>query len=356
MKKHVVFVVPKLAGGGAERVMAMLANQMVIQGISVTFLMTLDSEKKYDLDNRIGIVVNKGKKSPLAQMLFIRKYAALHKNNTFISFFTYQNIYLLLATKLLKCKVIVSERNDPRRTTHGRKSMEVLRKFLYAGASNVVFQTRDAKEYFDKRIQKKGIIIENPLSIEDLPEIYDGNREKNIVAVARINKQKNLPMMMKALASVFATRNDYCFKLYGQCEPGDEQLVEDLKGMTVQLGISEKVKFVGFRSNVSELIRKDALYVSSSDFEGISNSMLEALAIGLPAVCTDCPVGGARMYIKNGKNGFLTPVGDDKCFSQAILDTIEHYEKMESEAKKCAQQLRNQLKISSICEKWIKLI
>ena len=65
------------------------------------------------------------------------------------------------------------------------------------------------------------------------------------------------------------------------------------------------------------------MFVSSSDFEGISNSMLEALGMGLPVVVTDCPVGGARMVIKSGENGILVPVGDTQAMYEAMRSVLK---------------------------------
>lgn len=61
------------------------------------------------------------------------------------------------------------------------------------------------------------------------------------------------------------------------------------------------------------------MFVLSSDYEGISNSMIEALAMGIPVISTDCPAGGSRMYIKNNENGILVPVGDKKALAEAMM-------------------------------------
>ena len=76
-------------------------------------------------------------------------------------------------------------------------------------------------------------------------------------------------------------------------------------------------------SNILEKVAPCYMYVSSSDFEGISNSMLEALGMGLPTVVTDCPVGGARMVINSGENGILVPVGDTKAMYEAMRSILK---------------------------------
>ena len=353
MSDKVVFIVPCLRSGGAERVMVLLANAMVEKVNKVVFLFTMDDVKSYTLDKHIEIIINYKNRDFIGQIAFIRKYMKENQNAVFISFFTYQNLYSLMAKCLLPIKVIVSERNDPRRTLYGRKTLEIIRNYLYTKANMIVFQTEDAMHYFSKQIQSKGIIICNPLS--SLPEIYDGEREKRIVAVARLNKQKNLPMLISGVAEFLLKNPEYCLEIYGEGDPRDPDMRDDLKRLAQSKGIINQIKLMGFVPNASEAIRRASLYVSTSNYEGISNSMLEALAMGLPCVCTDCPVGGARMFIKNGVNGYLVPVGDEKAFSDAIFRVFSNKE-WQLTCRVEASQLRDRLSINVITDEWIKVI
>ena len=116
-----------------------------------------------------------------------------------------------------------------------------------------------------------------------------------------------------------------------------------------ELNISDNVKFMGQKANVQTYIVNASVFVSSSDFEGMSNSMLEAMAIGLPVVCTDCPIGGARMVIKNNINGILTPVGDDRIFADEIIGLLKNPEKAKRLGKQ-ASELREQLNVKKIAK------
>ena len=122
-----------------------------------------------------------------------------------------------------------------------------------------------------------------------------------------------------------------------------------------QLGISEAVKFHGFSSEIHKIMAESAIYVSSSDYEGISNSMLEALAIGIPAVCTDCPVGGARMYIRDGENGYLIPVGDADVMADRMLALMEDKKLGESFSKESVK-IREELTDDRIFGMWKALL
>ena len=93
----------------------------------------------------------------------------------------------------------------------------------------------------------------------------------------------------------------------------------------------------------------------ASDYEGISNAMLEAMALGLPVVCTDCPVGGARMFIRNGENGWLTPVGDENALASAMLRVIEQ-PFGQTQLDCSARRLRHDLSSVEISKMWKELL
>lgn len=110
--------------------------------------------------------------------------------------------------------------------------------------------------------------------------------------------------------------------------------------------------FRGFSSHVLADIRTAAMYVLSSDYEGISNSMLEAMALGLPVIATDCPIGGSRMYIRDGVNGLLVPVGDEEALARAmgrLADEPAFGESLGREAVK----LRGELTTAKIADKFL---
>lgn len=155
MKDKIVFVVPCLRSGGAERVMILLANSLVEKGYRIEFIFTMDDVVSYELNPQIAISINYRNRNPLGQIKFIRKYMRQNKDAIYISFFTYQNLYTLIAKTFLPIKVVVSERNDPRKTLYGRRGLEWLRSVLYSGAYKVVFQIRGSKTVFFKKNTKQ---------------------------------------------------------------------------------------------------------------------------------------------------------------------------------------------------------
>ena len=202
---------------------------------------------------------------------------------------------------------------------------------------------------FPKSVQKKGIIIPNPIN-GNLPERYVGERRKAIVAACRLHPQKNLPMLIEAFYLIHKSYPEYILEIYGQ---GAEK--EKIENLAKKLGIEDRIYMPGFIDNILDKINSAAMYVSSSDYEGISNSMLEALALGVPSVVTDCPVGGARMMINDGENGILVPVGDATKFAQSmdrILRDKEFAEKLSTNA----YRIREKLPLKAIAQEWLKLM
>ena len=109
------------------------------------------------------------------------------------------------------------------------------------------------------------------------------------------------------------------------------------------------------RKDIHDYIKNYAMFVSSSDFEGMSNSMLEAMAMGLPCVCTDCPAGGARAVIKDGENGLLTPVGDSHTFYLAMKKITENPE-LADKLSENSVKIRDEQSVDKIIKKWMELI
>ena len=174
--------------------------------------------------------------------------------------------------------------------------------------------------------------------------------KKRIIAVNRITKQKNLPMLIKAFDLVKDKFPDYKLHIYGRGEAENE-----IRQLIAQLNLNSRVELKGFSNNIYEEIKKSRLYVISSDYEGLSNSMLEALAIGIPVIATDCPIGGAKEYITDGVNGMLVNCGDIQVLSKKIellLMNDEMSKKFSTESIK----IRKQLNPDRIVNIWEQLI
>lgn len=304
--KRVVFVNSSLTDGGSEKVMTLLANQMVENGYEVTMILVRNKKRTYEISSKIHCIQldYKFKNKPFIMVSRIFKLRNIFKDinpNCIVSFMIDINIITLIASLGLNIKVIVSERANP--FIRKGRFIKMGEKVLYPLADKIVVQTEMVKEYFNPKVRRKCITIPNPINISK--KYSTKIKEKKIIAVGRMTEQKNFKMLIDAYYLFSKDNLEYDLYIYGE-----GPLKKDLIQYTKKIGIENRVKFPGYVKNMNEIMASSSLYISSSNFEGISNAMLEALALGVPTICTDCPVGGARMVIRNNENGILIPVND----------------------------------------------
>lgn len=337
----IVFVVPDMAGGGTEHVISLLANEYVKQGIDTAILSFAGSQQAYPLDERVetvsaGAPSGGSAKVRLQRLAFMREYFKKNKGCYIFSFSTIGTGFIVLSTLGMKRKMLVSERTDPRSCDH-----KPYRNFFYLFADRLVCQTQEAIACFPKVLQKKACVIGNPIE-DDLPTRYEGVRRKKIVTAGRLEPVKNHRMLIEAFGMFVKSHPDYTLDLYGK-----GSLEEELRDYAASLGLEDKVVFHGFCKNVKEEIRDCSMFVLSSDYEGVSNSMIEALAMGMPVIATDCPIGGSRTYIENGKNGLLVSVNNAEEMKNAMTK-IANNSKLSDNISKNAEKVRKQCSISKI--------
>lgn len=392
-KKKVLFFIDSLGGGGAERVVSVLANNMVSRGYSVTIVMLWKRKIAYSIENSIDVVFSDdltissmygkivrktftfwtqfrqrvyvpffrriGKKDKLPKwnetsFYFYATYAMpyrelLKKNKgcTAFGFLIRSNISLLMAAKGTGVKTVYCERNNPVRPDMPKNIMKI-RDRIYKRCDAAVFQTNEELEYYTK-IKGKKAVIPNPLN-DNLPERFTGERRHEIVNFCRLSKQKRIPLLIDAFAMLLNDYPDYTLCVYGNGEEKDN-ILEYIK----ENHLENKVFIEPFAKDIHDKIKDAAMFAFTSDFEGLSNSMLEAMAIGLPCVCTDCDGGGARMMIEDHVNGLLVPKGDVNAVYKAMKEIIED-KKLAERLSINASKLRDELSVDKIVDKWIEMI
>ena len=351
----IAFITRSLAGGGAERVVSVLANSLSEnkEVSEVDIISIIEDKVTYPVNDKVKYYANASQRNGKINRVFqrysfLRKYLKKVNPDIVISFCTQINIYSILANHGMKGKLIISERNDPNRDPV-QAYVRKLRNLIYKLCKNAVFQTPDAKAYFKNIIKGKKTVIMNPIK-NNLPDQFVGKRENRIVSVARLTDVKNHDLLIKAFSNILKKHPDYNLEIYGE---GPEK--DNLQNLIKRLGIADHVFLKGFVNNVHGEIVSAACFVLPSNYEGISNSMIEALGMGIPSVCTDCPIGGARMMIENGVNGLLVPVGDQQAIENAICRIIEDQEfsdKLSLESVK----IKDKLTPEKISREWMNFI
>lgn len=354
--KKIVFAMPQLFGGGAERVVAALVDQISRMDDCQVHLITYirDPEKDYPVEARvIRHSMEAGGESAIRRILgkirFLRRTVRDIQPDCVVSLAGPAMITLLvLAMHGMGIPLVLSERNDPKSYPKPRY-LRVLRTWAYRCSDAMVFQTHEAMSFFPASIQRKGTVISNPLTAR-LPEPYTGFREPRIVTSCRLTPQKNLDLMIDAFSDIARDFPGYTLDIYGD---GPEKARLDAKIRSMEL--SGRVILHGYSSRIYADIGKASLFVSSSDYEGISNSMLEAIALGIPTVCTDCPAGGARETIVHGCNGLLVPVRDREKLATAMASLLSDRTLADRIGRE-GVGLREKNSIASIAQQWMGVI
>lgn len=324
----------KMNDGGAERTMANIANYMVSCGHEVIVVTTYLNDDEYELDNRIKRVISE----PAADMLqgnrvhnFISRFTTLRnvwkteKPDVIFSYLGKNNLMAVGTSRGLRVSTAVGVVATPSEEYY-TKMQAFLAKFLFRYADGVVLQTKASMDFFPKAVLKKAVILKNPTSKEFDLERYEGERDKVIVSVGRVDENKNHELIIDAFANIAKDYPDYQLVIYG-----DGDLRQPLINKVNEMGLSSQIKLPGRISNVAEHIKKATVFVLSSNTEGSPNVLIEAMMLGLPVISTDCPCGGPAELIADGVNGLLTPVGNVKNMQdclQKILSNLHFAEQI----------------------------
>lgn len=319
----ICFLTSTINYGGATKILIEVANYLAnYHDVSIVYYGD-DNNTFYRIDDKVNLhrasvtKCNIRKIRLLTQMRLIRKSIHKLKPDVVIAFGNTEKIMAIAGTIGEKTKVIISERQDPFNYNPSKKRNMWLRYIL---ADGCVFQTEGAAKYFPRSVQNKAIVIPNFIFQEKRAFVPIGEKEKVISFSARFElKQKRQDVMIEAFYMVHQEFPEWKLVFYGDGE--DQKYIEN---MVNEKALQENVVFAGKVAGVLDKIYESAMFVISSDYEGIPNALLEAMGLGIPCVSTDCSPGGARLLIQNEENGMLVPVDNPKALSDAIKHLIRN--------------------------------
>ena len=403
MEKEVVILLEEL-GGGVARVVSVLSEKLVKEGFKVYIIPTLQPKEeilsdqvsfpesgvslyyiKNDKLDRGNVELSKklitasakiriristkitGKASEKAviqkrygEKLYVRvqlfkRFLTNHPDAVILAFANQPAWITSLTLKIgrFKNKFIFSERSNPIVEASNRTALAFINR-MFSRTDAMVFQTPDAMEWYAEKIKINGKVIFNPVK-QDLPEPYDGVRKKSVVNFCRIDSPKNLPLLVEAFSKIHNEHPEYELYIYGDDAGHTPEHTVRFKQSINNSGCEQAIHILPARPDVHSVVNDFGMFVSSSDYEGMSNSMLEAMAMGLPTVCTDCPIGGARAIIRDHENGILTPVGDADALYSAMKEIAEDPQ-LARKLSENGRKIREQLSPDRIAEEWISLI
>lgn len=352
MRKRIVFVNSSLTGGGSERVMSLVANYCAENECDVEMLLLREKERTFPVVPEIRVVQFKSKLGKIRLLLSrlkrIRQEVKQFNADTVVAFMDDISLFTVLALVGTRKKIVISVRNDPNRPDK-RVYYYITKYITMPLVQKIVFQTEQAMRCFGKIGQMKGVVIPNPINAEIEGE-WDGIESKEIVAIGRIVPQKRYDIIIDAFQEFHEDHPEYFLSIYG-----DGPELERYKSLVNSKDASGYVSFKGFHNDVLSVLKEARAYISCSDFEGISNTMIEALAVGVPTICTDCPIGGAAMMINDCTNGLLIPVNNVKAAAEALRKVVDD-EGFSLTISHNAVRVRSKYSMRNIGEKWMGVL
>ena len=340
--------------GGAERQIILLSNQLALRGHHVTLCVLAENKSTYPINKNVDIVDCTKEKGPglvriIYRLRYLRKLAKEVNPDVIINY-NLQSAYLSLTLpKKLRGKVVYSERGDPYDEEYSGL-LKIIRDYTVAHMDGLVFQSEGARDFFPIKIRNKSIVIHNsvnvPLDIYPIP----AEREKRIVSVGRLHPQKNQKILIDAFASIAMMFPEYSLDIYG-----DGGLKENLQSQIDSYGLQDRIKLNASRNDVFDCIHKACIFVLTSDYEGMPNALMEAMALGLPCISTDCRPGGARTLIVQGENGFIVPCGDVEALADKMKELLYSKDLRDKISFK-AREISRSHSESEIFEKWNKYL
>ncbi len=351
---RITFITASLNSGGSERVMSLLANDFSRKGNRVEIICVNKPIIFYSIEDSIKVWLLQKEISGnqiMKKVIWLRKHIKEDKPDVVIAFMT--SVYCMTLVSLLgiNVPVITSERIDPNHSDLFRKILRIL---ILPLTTHHVVQTEQIKSYYPKFIQKKTSIIFNPVNEEvfSIPQTsLKGRSEEKmnrIISVGRLTEQKNQQMMITAFAKVANEFPDWQLVIYGE-----GSLRAELESLVSSFKLQDRVFLPGRTERVIEELRKSRIFCLSSDYEGMSNAMIEAICVGLPIVTTE--VSGVIELIEQGSTGFVVPREDEDAMVNRLKMLMSDEKLMElmslNNMKKASL-----FKLDNIVNQWESLI
>ena len=315
---HIAIICKTFLKGGAEKQALILTKLLVDKGIDV-ILVNWYGEKvdqrnlKFISDNSIRYYPMSG--SYLKKLNKFQKILRHDEISIIISYLTLAN-FVSGVSKILNRNVITIGGIRNERLPYYKFLFEKLIHNYLNDAT--VFNNFSAKEKFEKRgfNPNKIYVIQNAIELKNpQPDSKSSNGEIKIITVGRFVKQKDYETALKSFSNLVERNKDRQFRYY---IVGYGPLEKEVRSMAEQLKIENKIKVFINPPDITPILKSSDIFLSTSLFEGVSNSIMEALVAGLPVVATN--VGDNSYLVKDGKNGFLVPCRD----VETIVDKLEY--------------------------------
>jgi len=348
----IAFIISSLGSGGAERVLSLMANYWAQKNYSIVVI-TLDSSTPfYGLEDGIkleqltllknSVSVFSAIANNITRIKIIRKKIIEIDPDIVISFMTETNIISTIGCRIINKPIIITER-----TSYDYLKSRVwlsLRKLVYRFSNALIVQTRYNKKKYNRL--SNAFVINNPLNLKEMI-LNNNSKEKKILAVGRLNRQKGFDRLIKAFSHL--DRKDWKLAIVGE---GSER--SNLEKLIYDLNLKDNISMPGRTKAIEKWYKKSSIFVLSSRIEGFPNVLCEAMAYGCACISFDC-IAGPNEIITDKIDGYLIKNGDINALSEKMDFLIDNPEERRRIGKE-AMKISDRLNIDSIMSKWDKII
>lgn len=349
----IMFIIPSIRNGGAERVITRLSSGLIDAGYEIHILEFFRPVQGYAVDSRVHLHSMFRNEAEYDQTPFLQRNKIIRRTvldtdpDVVIPFLEYvcQKTQLALAFTRYFRRIVVTLRNSP---TAGSRSVKLLRIISIILSVSCIAQTDRQKQYFPRWLQHKFFTIPNP--VDYAKEAFCEHSEKvRFVAAGRLAAQKNYPLMLSSFAKVASSRDVY-LDIFGVGELKDE-----LNQMIQDLNISERAVLRDYSQNLTEEYRKASIYILTSDWEGMPNALLEAMALGMPCIATDCPTGPAEL-IPDERYGQLVPMKDEVALTCAMIKLVDSPKLRKENGRMAREYVIQSYGLEQVTTLWIEVL
>ncbi len=351
------FLIQSLVSGGAERATVSLANEMNKRGQQVK-IFTFDGDKSfYPIDDGVEIVNLNFQKLPsnpvqkavavIKRIFTVRKSVKRCGLDALICMNSILSGYGVVCTAFTKTKSIGTERSNPYKYFNSTV-LSLVKKVSAVFCNGYIFQTAEAEKYYPSIIYSKAEVIPNAVFNPDVYSIKPLQcRQKIIYSMGRLVPLKRFDCLIDAFNIVSQKHTDYKLIIFG-----DGEIKQELQNQIDSLNLSDKALLPGAHKDALKFVAKGNGFVLCSEYEGMPNALMEAMAVGVPCIATRCKIGPEEL-IENGENGILVSDGCSKEeLAQAIKQIIEN-EELVNKISQNAREIVETNNVERICDMWL---
>lgn len=354
---NILFYTNNLYGGGSERVISILANHFSRSNIKVHLITDIKSKNDYSISDEVKKIHLDNRKvifklfNNIVRIIKISNYIKKNNIDIAISFLPNNDFRLILSSFFNKVKVISAIRNDPAKL-YSKKINDFIARILYSKADAFVFQTEIIRNKFKYNVNNvKSIVINNPVSSLFF-ENYTSNTvsNKSFIAIGRLVEQKNFQLLIDSFYEVHKKFPETTLRIFGE-----GKLKDILQNIVNKYSLDSAVLILNKTDKIHIELKNSFAYVLSSIYEGLPNSLIEAMTVGLPVIATNCDGGGPASLIVNYQNGILIDNQNKDQLVQAMVYLLNN----EVEARKigsAANESMQKFRAENIVSQWIEFI